>query len=61
MPRKSNSKGHCKERNIEILGVNLCDYFDRKKKNGKPICRNCTHFCQIKNTINQQQEEPNQS
>ncbi len=44
MARRRNSKGYCDERNIEVVELNLCDYFQSKRKNNKPLCRNCTHF-----------------
>lgn len=43
MPRK-NGKGYCDERTIDVFELNLCDYFNGKRKNSKPCCRNCTHF-----------------
>lgn len=44
MARRRNSKGYCDERNIEVAELNLCDYFQCKRKSNKPLCRNCTHF-----------------
>lgn len=44
MPKCKNSKGYCDERTIDVQKLNLCDYFNGKRKNSKPSCRNCTHF-----------------
>ena len=44
IPKCKNSKGYCDERTIDVLELNLCDYFNGKRKNSKPCCRNCTHF-----------------
>ena len=43
MPRKNN-QGYCDERSIDVQELNLCDYFNGKRKNSKPCCKNCTHF-----------------
>ncbi len=44
MPRRKNVKGYCDERRIDVQEENLCDYFHGKRKNSKPMCKNCTHF-----------------
>lgn len=42
--KSKNSVGHCDKRNIQVLELNLCDYFLAKRKNAKPACHNCVHF-----------------
>ena len=44
MSRQKNIKGYCDERLINVGGLNLCDYFQGKRRNSKARCRNCTHF-----------------
>jgi hypothetical protein len=44
MARRKNAKGYCDERCIDVLELNLCDFFKGKRRNSKPACRNCTHF-----------------
>ncbi len=44
MPRRKNGKGYCDERTIDVQELSLCDYFNGKRKNSKPCCKNCTHF-----------------
>lgn len=39
-----NSTGHCDERIMDVQELGLCDYFNGKRKNNKPCCKNCTHF-----------------
>lgn len=44
MTRPKNTEGHCDERSIDVGALNLCDYFQGKRRNSKARCRNCTHF-----------------
>lgn len=44
MAKKKNHKGYCAERTMDVYELNLCDYFQGKRKNSKPCCRNCVHF-----------------
>lgn len=59
MPRQRNTNGYCNERNIQTFEMHLCDYYSRKKKSRKPLCRNCTHFHIVKLNISKRQAEPN--
>ncbi len=60
MPRRRNLNGYCDERSIQTFEMNLCDYYNGKRKSNKPLCRNCTHFHIVELTIKkQEQEEPN--
>ncbi len=52
MARKKNAKGFCGERILEVLEQNLCDYFKGKRRNSKPLCRNCVHFHLIEGSTN---------
>jgi len=44
MARRSNLKGYCNKRHIEVSELNTCDLFDAKIKLAKAICRNCVFF-----------------
>jgi hypothetical protein len=56
--RCKNAKGYCDERSIEVLELNLCDYFKGKRRNSKPACRNCVHFHLIELSVKKNKENP---
>lgn len=60
MAKRKNSKGYCEERSIEVVESQLCDYFQGKRKNSKPRCRNCSYFHLIEAVVdkNVQNEIP---
>lgn len=44
MARRRNLKGYCTHRNFGVQELNLCDYFEGKRKNSKSACKNCVFF-----------------
>lgn len=44
MAHHKNAKGYCDERSLDVQELNVCDYFQGKRRNSKARCRNCVHF-----------------
>ena len=61
MSRIKNNKGYCDQRCMEMLELNLCDYFETKRKNNKPICKNCIHFHSSETTTIRDKNKETQS
>lgn len=57
MARRSNSRGYCDTRLVDVFELNLCDYFEGKRKNSKPSCRNCVHFNLIEITAKEEKKK----